>query len=299
MLTDTVLMIRPCSFGYNDETAASNAFMHKPLEDVHQKALKEFNDFYQLLLENNVDVLVFDDTLKPHTPDSIFPNNWFSTHASGEIVLYPMEAINRREERRMDIVERLMNSFQPSYLRDLSDFEKEEKYLEGTGSLVLDRTHKKAYICLSSRSHKEVIKAWQGIFKDYEIITFDASDFHGLPIYHTNVLMCMGDNFVVICLDAIKESLAKDSLLESLKTDGKTIINISYHQMSHFAGNMLLIQNKSKEPILVMSKQAYESLDAQQVKLLSNNRKILTPQLDTIEQTAGGSARCMLAEIFY
>lgn len=293
-----LLMIRPVAFGLNLQTAGSNAFQNKKASqnNVQQKALKEFDDFVAKLQAANIDVTVIEDTLEPHTPDSIFPNNWVSFHADGSVFLYPMQAENRRLERRDDILDQLSKRFNITQINDLSSFENQNQYLEGTGSMVLDRENKLVYACLSSRTHPQVLE----IFcteSGYTAITFNAVDGQNLPIYHTNVLMCVADKFVVICLDTIISESEKSKILRSFKTTNKEVIPISLTQMNNFAGNMLEVKNQEGKNYLILSAAAFNSLnDVQKVKLKSY-AEILYADLQTIESNGGGSARCMLAEI--
>ncbi len=293
-----LLMIRPLAFGLNLQTAGSNAFQNKnaPQNQVQQKALKEFDDFVAKLQAENIDVTVIEDTLQPHTPDSIFPNNWVSFHNDGSVFLYPMQAENRRLERRDDILDQLSKRFTINQINDLSSFENQNQFLEGTGSMVLDRENKLAYACLSNRTNPQVLE----IFcteSGYKAITFNAVDGNSLPIYHTNVLMCMGQNFVVICLDTVISESEKNILLQNFATTNKEVITISLAQMNHFAGNMLEVKNEVGENYLILSAAAFNSLTDEQKTKLSNYAKILYADLQTIETNGGGSARCMLAEV--
>ncbi|TAH03962.1 MAG: amidinotransferase [Sphingobacteriales bacterium] len=291
-------MIRPVAFGLNLQTAGSNAFQNKnaPQNQVQQKALKEFDDFVIKLHTVNIDVTVIKDTLEPHTPDSIFPNNWVSFHADGSVFLYPMQAENRRLERRDDILDQLSKQFAINQINDLSSFENQNQFLEGTGSMVLDRENKIAYACLSARTHPQILK----IFcteSGYSAITFNSVDGDNLPIYHTNVLMCVGKHFVIICLETIISESEKNKLLNSFKATKKEVIEISLTQMNHFAGNMLEVQNKDGENYVIMSAAAYNSLSNLQITTLERYAQILYSDLETIETNGGGSARCMLAEV--
>ncbi|MGV3546485.1 MAG: citrulline utilization hydrolase CtlX [Pedobacter sp.] len=290
-------MIRPVDFKFNEQTAGDNKFqVAGEQENVQQQALAEFDGFVGILRENGVDVTVVNDTLDPETPDSIFPNNWVSFHEDGWVFLYPMHSPNRRLERRKDIIEHLGKTFEVSHLTDLSFFEQQQLFLEGTGSLVLDRINKIAYACLSVRTDEEVLKNF-AMLSGYEVVAFQAVDESGFPIYHTNVMMCIGEKFAVVCLESIKYTEDKITVLESFKSTNKTVIDISFEQMNHFAGNMLEVQNKDGESLLVMSEQALKALHGTQITALSAFSKIVTAPIYTIEQNGGGSARCMLAEI--
>jgi hypothetical protein len=293
-----LLMIRPVAFGLNLQTAGSNAFQNKKASqnNVQQKALKEFDDFVAKLQAANIDVTVIEDTLEPHTPDSIFPNNWVSFHSDGSVFLYPMQAENRRLERRDAILDQLSKRFNITQINDLSSFENQNQYLEGTGSMVLDRENKLVYACLSSRTHPQVLE----IFcteSGYTAITFNAVDGQNLPIYHTNVLMCVADKFVVICLDTIISESEKSKILHSFKTTNKEVIPISLTQMNHFAGNMLEVKNQEGKNYLILSAAAFNSLNDVQKTKLKSYAEILYADLQTIETNGGGSARCMLAEV--
>lgn len=292
-------MIRPVRFGYNPETAVNNAFQQAPNEDaevIQQKALEEFDGFVDLLRKNGVDVTVVQDTATPHTPDSIFPNNWVSFHADGSIYLYPMFALNRRQERKATVLEAIGKKFEVKTKHDLTGYENESGYLEGTGSMVLDRENKIAYACLSERTHPEVLESFCEI-SGYRPVAFYALDQEGKPIYHTNVMMCVADKYVVICLDALPDPTEKELVRSVILASGKEIIEIDLDQMNHFAGNMLQIANQSGEKLLVMSTQAFHSLQPAQVEKLSIYNRILHAPLDNIEANGGGSARCMMAEI--
>jgi len=295
--TSHLLMIRPVDFKFNEQTAGDNKFQIAGEQaHVQSQALAEFDGFVNILRENGVDVTVINDTLQPETPDSIFPNNWVSFHEDGSVFLYPMHSPNRREERRKDIIDHLGKTFEVSHLTDLSFFEQQQLFLEGTGSMVLDRTHKIAYACLSIRTDREVLENF-AMLSGYEVVAFQAVDEHGFPIYHTNVMMCIGEKFVVVCLDSIKYTEDKIAVLESFKATKKTVIDISFDQMNHFAGNMLEVKNKEGNSLLVMSEQALKALHGTQITALSAFSKIVTAPLYTIEQNGGGSARCMLAEV--
>ena len=294
-----VLMVRPSNFEYNEQTAVSNFFMdmlnkHQP---VHIRALKEFDHFAELLEKHNVDVNVIEAKKKPHSPDSIFPNNWISTHEDGTIVLYPMEAENRRTERRSDIIEELQEEYQVNEIIDLSFYEKQNIFLEGTGSMVLDRAEKIAYACLSSRTHETALKDFCSK-TNFRPIVFEAFDEKNKPIYHTNVMMCIGSGFAVIGSESIRDSVQREMVLNSLQASGKEVIEITLEQIHHFAGNMLQIHSKDGSKLIVMSEQAHRSLSPQQLKHLENYGELIFVPLYTIENVGGGSARCMIAEIF-
>ncbi|MCC8407908.1 arginine deiminase-related protein [Mucilaginibacter sp. UR6-1] len=296
--TSNILMIRPVAFGFNEQTAGSNAFQNKNAEqtDVQQKALQEFDGFVQLLRDNGVNVITVNDTAEPHTPDSIFPNNWVSFHNDGNVYLYPMQAENRRLERREDIIRDLQQNFTIEHITDLSRFEVENKFLEGTGSMVLDRDNKIAYACLSPRTDEGVLRTFCEQ-AGYKPVLFNAFDASGQPIYHTNVLMAVATQYVVICLDTITDDEQLEAVIDAIESSGKEIINISLDQMNHFAGNMLEVQNEAGESLIVMSASAWNSLDDEQREILSGYSKPVYADISTIETNGGGSARCMMAEV--
>ena len=297
--TSHILMIRPVSFLYNEETAVNNAFQSAPEEttaNVQQKALQEFDDFVTLLRSNGVDVTVVEDTPEPHTPDSIFPNNWISFHSNGTVLLYPMFAPNRRAERKPHVLDKIKQQFIIKELIDLSGYENEQIFLEGTGSMVLDRDNRIAYACLSPRTDEKALNEFCRRMQ-YSPVLFEATDGNGRAIYHTNVMMCVADRYVVICLESIASPEEQQQVTDAITGTGKTIITITLKQMNHFAGNMLQVENNHGEKLLVMSTQAYESLTEEQVTTLSSFNRILHSPLATIETNGGGSARCMMAEV--
>jgi len=292
-----ILMIRPVHFGFNAETAVNNAFQVAGKDaGAQEKAVAEFDAMVVLLRQNGVDVVVVDDTPEPHTPDSIFPNNWISFHEDGTVVLYPMFAPNRRQERKPGIINAIAAKFNITQTIDLSQYERESVFLEGTGSMVLDRQNKIAYACLSPRTDYFVLAEYCEKL-GYTPVSFDAIDRAGRAIYHTNVMMCVADRYVVICMDAIPAQHEKETVTETIHKSGKAIIAITPEQMNHFAGNMLQVQNDLAEPLLVMSSQAFAALSKEQVAELGSYNKIIHSPLTTIETNGGGSARCMMAEL--
>ncbi len=384
--TDKVLMIRPVRFSYNSQTAVNNAFQESgiPEELSQRQALKEFDAYVEMLRNEGIEVMVVEDTATPHTPDSIFPNNWLSLHSADELadvgsnligsahpssaalgaaapgtaapgtvalgtaapsttnpgsaapcsrvaVLYPMFAENRRAERRQDIIEALTGADAPSCtgdalapsciaaadspdctgaadapscasaaLLDLTSYEKRNLFLEGTGSLILDRNEHLAYACQSPRTCEEVLEEWSSKM-GYDYFLFHAEDMNGTPIYHTNVLMSVGEQLAVVCLDAITDIEERMSLIELLEESDKEIVEISLEQMNEFAGNMLQLHTVKEgelKYIMVMSARAKDSLDQDQIEAIEKYCKIVAPDLEFIERNGGGSARCMLAEIF-
>ncbi|MDH3550696.1 MAG: arginine deiminase-related protein [Gammaproteobacteria bacterium] len=300
-LASTVMMIRPARFESNPLTAASNRFQGRSSsspEEQHAIALREFDGLAAVLREAGIEVIVVDDTVEPHTPDAIFPNNWISMHADGRVVLYPMEAENRRTERRHDIIDYLDKHArrQVTDVVDLSAHEDAGHFLEGTGSMVLDRANRVAYACVSSRTHLDPL----GEFAQrmgYDVVAFDAVDSGGVPIYHTNVLMNVGEQLAVICAEAIPRDEQRNAVLTRLRETGHDILELSYAQLDAFAGNMLELRNNNGERVLAMSQQAYDSLNEKQRATLAANARIVKAPIDNIESSAGGSVRCMLAEV--
>lgn len=296
-----ILMIRPASFGSNPETAESNAFQSKALteekETIRQKALLEFDGMVSILKENHVSVHVIEDTVSPAKPDAIFPNNWISFHSEGKIVTYPMLVPSRKNEVRTDIIDMAMKEWHFAQVIRLDQDYSDNQILEGTGSLILDRPNRIAYACLSARTDAKLLQEW-GELMGYEIISFDSVDQNGKPVYHTNVMMALGDGYAVICLESIPDLKERESLIRSLEKTGKEIITISYDQMASFAGNMLQVLDSKQAPLLVMSEQAYQSLSQDQIDAINKYARILPIPLWTIEKYGGGSARCMMAEVF-
>ena len=300
-LATAVLMIRPVQFHSNPLTADSNKFQGKTNQSADEQqfaAAREFEGLVTVLRGNAITVIDIDDTSYPPTPDSVFPNNWISTHADGSVVLYPMEAENRRTERRLDVVERLSaeHGYKVSRVIDLSPHEKEGRYLEGTGSLVLDRTHRVAYACLSTRTHLDALGDFAQQL-DYEVVAFDAVDRDGAPIYHTNVMMSVGERLALVCDESIARPEQRLAVLESLERSGHDLISLTLEQMYAFAGNMLELRSGEGESLLVMSAQAEQSLTDDQRSRIGKYARIVSAPIDNIESSAGGSVRCMLAEI--
>lgn len=300
-LASAVLMIKPVRFQSNPHTAESNKFQGKNASSPEQQqrdAAAEFDGLRAAIEAAGVEVVGFDDTTEPHTPDAIFPNNWVSFHADGSVVLYPMEAPNRRTERRDDIIDALADQygFQVARIVDLSGHEHAGHYLEGTGSLVLDRMNRIAYACLSSRTHLDALGDFAQRL-DYEVIAFDAVDDAGDPIYHTNVLMNVGEALAVICAEAILRDEQRAAVIDSLERTGHEVIQLTYQQMNAFAGNMLELRSADGERVIAMSAQALDSLDNEQRGKIEANARIVSAPIEKIESSAGGSVRCMLAEI--
>lgn len=291
-------MIKPVNFSFNAETAVNNAFQVAGKDDqAQQEALKEFKTFVSLLRSKDINVLVIEDTPVPYTPDSIFPNNWISFHPDHTICLYPMFAESRRFERKPAVIDQLRQQFNIQHTVDLREYERRSLFLEGTGSLVLDRDNRIAYACLSDRTHMEVLDVFCRRMK-YLPVAFHATDNAGRAIYHTNVMMCIADRYAVICLDSIKEASEKQNVIDTISGSQKEIIPISLEQMNHFAGNMLQVKNEKGKQFIVMSTQAYQSLTASQKSRLERYNPVIHSSLNTIEANGGGSARCMMAEVF-
>jgi hypothetical protein len=296
-LPHTLMMVRPASFGFNEQTAPSNFFQKYDQDsEVQRKAFAEFTLMSEMLGANDISVKVFDDVAELKKPDAIFPNNWISFHETGEVFLYPMQADNRRAERRMDIVKEISTDFVVKELIDLSAYEQQNKFLEGTGSLVFDHCHHVSYACLSPRTNKDlVIEVSRKL--NFEPIIFQAVDEKMQPVYHTNVVLSIGRKFVVICLDAIYNEADQDILLDKFSESGLKVVAVSYAQMSAFAGNILEVKNRDGEPTVLMSETALQSLLPGQVNAISEHADILSFKIDTIEKFGGGSVRCMLAGI--
>lgn len=296
--TSNLLMIKPVRFDFNAETAVNNSFQQASADQqVSEKATAEFDRFVSVLNNAGVQVTVVEDTPEPHTPDSVFPNNWISFHDDGTIFLYPMFAVNRRLERKPHVLSVIAEKFRVENTIDLSAYEQQQVFLEGTGSMVLDRENKISYACLSPRTDIQVLHDWCNK-AGFRPVAFTSVDSKGDPIYHTNVMMCIADQFAVICLDSIPDETEKRTVIETLKDTKKEIIEISFDQMNRFAGNMLQVQNTNGDRFLVMSSQAYNSLTAEQIKRIEHYNPILHSDITTIETNGGGSARCMMAEVF-
>lgn len=284
-------------FMYNAETAVNNSFQIKSEQaNLTEKAVKEFDILVGQLQKEGVNVTVVEDSPSPHTPDAIFPNNWISFHESGVYCLYPMFAPNRRKERKVEVLDIIKKKFNYHELIDFTEYESRSKFLEGTGSMVLDREKRLAYACLSPRTDISVLEVFCKKM-NYKPIAFHATDDKGQAIYHTNVMMCVADQFVVICLDSITNSEEKKYITETILASDKQIIDITSAQMNQFAGNMLQLENKNHEKIMVMSSAAWNSLDLKQKQLLTQKNRIVHSSLQNIESNGGGSARCMIAEI--
>ena len=303
-ITNTIMMIKPVGFRYNEQTAVNNYYQkvldNLTAEQTQEKALSEFNVFVDKLRNAGVNVVVVEDTKNPDTPDSIFPNNWVSFHENGIVGLYPMCAENRRDERREDIFDILVDEhgFSIEEIKDFTEFEEHDKFLEGTGSMVLDRENKICYAAISIRTDEIAVMQFCEEF-GYRPVFFTANqDVEGerMAIYHTNVMMCVADTFVVICLDTIDDAIEREHVVESLKETGKEIIEITEEQNQRFAGNMLQVMGD--KPYIVMSNSAFSSLTDEQKMAIEKHCPIIYSSLDTIESCGGGSARCMMVEVF-
>ncbi|ATA86193.1 amidinotransferase [Capnocytophaga gingivalis] len=302
-ITDTVLMIRPVRFRTNEETIVNNYFqkgINITQEEINRKAQQEFDTLVQKLREVGVHVIQVEDIYEQDTPDSIFPNNWISFHNNGDVAIYPMFAENRRRERREDILDIVEEAgFEIENVFDYTEAEDEGIFLEGTGAMVLDRIHRKAYCALSPRASEELFIEFCEDFEYTPVIfrAFQKTDGELKPIYHTNVMMALGRTFAIVCLDTIEDKKERKNVLNHLKEDKKEIITISREQVDYYAGNMLEVKGK-EHSYLVMSQTAYESLTPQQIEAIERHTQILYSDLSTIEICGGGSARCMLAEVF-
>lgn len=293
-------MVRPAAFGFNEETAANNYFQTNPgisKEVLQQKALAEFDNMVQLLRNEEIDVLVIDDTKEPPKPDALFPNNWLSTSPNGTVSVFPMYAPNRRAEKRDDILQQLARHFVVKDVQDWSEYEAEGRFLEGTGSMVIDHDNKMIYAAVSERTNLSVLEKYAAT-NNYQAIVFLATDKNGRPVYHTNVMMALGSAFCVLCEEAIEEEWELIAVRQLLESTGYTIIPITREQMHAFAGNMLEVKNKKAENILVLSQTAFDSLRKEQKQMLEAFAQLLPVAVPTIEQVEGGSVRCMMAEIF-
>ena len=303
-ITNTILMIQPVAFRYNEQTAINN-YYQKVLDglssdQIQKNALSEFNNFVDKLRSKGIDVVIVEDTKTPDTPDSIFPNNWVSFHESGNVAIYPMCAENRRDERRDDILDILVDNynFEINYVKDFTEFENHNKFLEGTGSMVLDRENKMCYASISIRTDEQAVLQWCDVFNYTPICFTSNQDVEGerREIYHTNVMMCVADKYAIICLETIDDKDERKWIKSTLEETGKEIIEITEEQKHRFAGNMLQLMGDEK--YLVMSKSAFESLTESQIERIEKYNPIISSSLDTIEACGGGSARCMMSEIF-
>jgi hypothetical protein len=296
-ITDTVLMVRPAAFRYNEQTATNNFFQQSTAEDVQHKAEAAFYNMVEGLQDKGINVLVVNDTPEPIKPDAIFPNNWFSTHADGTLNIFPMYASNRREEKRDDILQALSQAYEVKQVFDWTEYEAENRFLEGTGSMVIDHVLKIVYACLSPRTNEAVVEKFAAA-NGYRAITFTAKDDQGQLVYHTNVLLCIGDRFAVLCDEAIEDEIERLAVIQLLASTGHAVMPITIEQMKAFAGNMLQLRNKEGASFIVMSQTAYNVLTPFQIETLEGFGELLPFDVAVIEKVSGGSVRCMMAEIF-
>jgi hypothetical protein len=293
-------MIRPAAFGFNEETAVNNYFQSKPGtggKELQQKALQESDNMVQTLRNHQIDVMVIEDTTEPVKPDAVFPNNWLSTSPDGIVAVFPMYAPNRRLEKRDDILKMLADQFIVKDVQDWSEFETEGRFLEGTGSMVIDYDNKMIYAAISERTNISVLEKYANT-NGFQAIVFLATDKNRKPVYHTNVVMTLGENFAVLCEEAIDEEWELIAVRQLLESTGHSIIAITREQMHRFAGNMLPVKNSKGENFLIMSQTAFNSLRKEQRQMLEAFCKLLPIAVPTIEEVEGGSVRCMMAEIF-
>lgn len=299
--TSKVMMVRPACFGFNEETALDNAFQSKisgmSSSEISAKAIIEFDELVSKLKKKNITVEVIQDSKDLENPDAVFPNNWISFHDPDFIVTYPMLANKRRTERRNSTIETIEKKYTINTRYDYEKHESEDKFLEGTGSMIFDRENKIAYACRSIRTNESLFDKFCKEFQ-FNSILFNAADDNGMPIYHTNVMLCIGNSFVVICMESIIDETERLELKKSFKSTGKEIIEVSLQQMNQYAGNMIQLRNNEGDYFLIMSTTAYNSLTDKQVNRLESKTTIIHSDLKTIETFGGGSARCMIAEIF-
>lgn len=299
--TNTILMVRPAAFCFNEQTAVSNAFQSKEgadqYEAIQQAALREFDAMVKSLQSAGVQVEIVADQNPPLRPDAIFPNNWISMHANGRIYTYPMFTENRRTEVRIDVIDMIMERYGYNAHISLESTIQKDQFLEGTGSMILDRVHQIVYACLSPRTSQALLEEFAKM-GGYTPVVFHARDQNGIDIYHTNVMMALGTQFVVICLDSIPTESEREMVLSHFAKTGHTVVPITFQQMNAFAGNMIELAGKDGRKLLVMSQTAYDSLTPDQIKILNEFTTLVPVKIDTIEKYGGGSARCMIAEIF-
>lgn len=299
-IASTILMVRPASFGFNAETAQNNVFQKNvkaSQKEIQQKALEEFDKFVATLRKKGVEVIVFDDSVKPVKPDAIFPNNWFCTLGDGSLAVFPMYAPNRRIEKRDDLLQMLVDKYNVRDVEDWSEYEAEHLFLEGTGSMIIDQDYKVIYACVSERTNKSVLEKFAQAH-GYKAMLFYSKDENGTDVYHTNVIMHLGETYAVICLESIPNEAERIAVSQLLITTGHEVIPISLKQVHAYAGNMLQVKNTKGEKFTVLSKSAYNSLTKEQRDILQMHTTLLPMDITTIETIGGGSTRCMMAEIF-
>ena len=299
---NTLLMVRPANFGYNPETADNNVFQSnndsRSIEEIAAMAMKEFDELLSRLKAASIEVVVIEDSVQPKKTDAVFPNNWFTTHDDGRIILYPMYSPNRRLERRTDIIDYLEESYEVSEVKSYTSHEDKGVILEGTGSMIIDRPNKIIYACLSQRTDQRLLDKLSAELGGYEVIGFVAVDDQDVPYYHTNVIMTLGDDLAIICLESIADPTERARVEEKLKSTGKVIVDISRSQVLKYCGNMLQVNNTNGEQYMVMSQSARDHLTPSQISQIESYVTILSSPIDIIEEYGGGSARCMLAELF-
>lgn len=296
----TILMVRPAAFGYNEQTAENNYFQSDSdlsQEELQSRALDEFDNMVKQLQSHDIDVLVMEDHKVPAKPSAIFPNNWLSTSPDGKLFVYPMYAPNRRLEKREEFIQQLAKEYNVKDVQDWSEYEVEGRFLEGTGSMIIDHVNKLIYAAVSERTNLSVLEKFAAA-NGYQAIAFLATDKNNMPIYHTNVMMALGEKFCVLCEEAIREEWELIAVKQLLESTGHTVVPISLDQMHAFAGNMLEVKNRKGENILVMSQAAFDSLKKGQKEMLKQFAKLLPVPVPTVEAAEGGSVRCMMAEIF-
>ena len=299
-LTSTILMVRPAAFGFNEETVANNYFQSNPNIDkneLQQKAVAEFDNMVEILLSHSINVVVIEDSKEPPKPDAIFPNNWLSTSPNGLVCIFPMFAPNRRIEKREAILDQLAKEFIVHDMQDWSEYEVEGRFLEGTGSMIIDYDNKMIYACVSQRTSLSVLEKY-AVTNGFQAIVFLATDKNGMPVYHTNVMMTLGEGFCVLCEESIDEEWELIAVRQLLESTNHSIITITRAQMHQFAGNMLQVKNSTGEKFLILSETAYRSLRKEQKQMLEAYATLLPIAVPTIEEVEGGSVRCMMAEIF-
>ena len=299
---NTLLMVRPANFGYNPETADNNVFQSnndsRSIEEIAAMAMKEFDELLSRLEDASIEVVVIEDSVQPKKTDAVFPNNWFTTHDDGRIILYPMYSPNRRLERRTDIIDNLQETYEVSEVKSYAAHEDKGVILEGTGSMIIDRPNEIIYACLSQRTDQRLLDDLAAELGGYEVMGFVAVDDQGVPYYHTNVIMTLGDDLAIICLESIADPNERARVEEKLKSTGKVIVDISRSQVLKYCGNMLQVNNTKGEQYMVMSQSARDHLTPSQISQIESYVTILSSPIDIIEEYGGGSARCMLAELF-
>jgi hypothetical protein len=300
-IASTILMIRPASFGYNEETAVNNVFQSSvqtlTQPKVQEKALREFDDFVTVLRRNDIEVIVMEDTIQPRKPDAVFPNNWFCTLDDGTLAVFPMFAPNRRMERRDDLLHSLKAKYDVKESDDLSEYEAKNIFLEGTGSMVIDQENKIIYACLSARTDEMLLRSFSNLHQ-YKVVLFHAQDENGTDIYHTNVIMHLGTDYAVVCLESVKNKTECSLFMQTLVETGHEIIPVTLQQVHAYAGNMLQVKNKFGKKFTILSSTALASLTQEQKQILEAHTHLLPVDITTIETIGGGSVRCMMAEIF-